>query len=650
MKEFFIRRYRIDTGQADARRTLIRVDDSGIITLVDSQAEAVLGFGASALVGQPVSRLVAAREDDPLTPANRQRFERGQSVLVTLRHRDGFFFTAQLTLRLAIKDADQAASAFINLREASPLEPRLLALTEKAAHLGLWELDIQDNRMNWSEGLYRLLGLRPGTDITPEQALFYCQGGQNRLRALFRRCARTGEPFQATLELINSRQQWRRIQVHGQARRSGLQVTGISGVVTDLSEQRRLAAENSRIRQTLAALTATTDDLVVAVDPELNLTFCNQAFRQQVRQTFDIDVHEGDNLPQLLTDFPNERRLMQRLWQRAFEREEFVVEMPLALQDRQLPVYELRYQRLQDDQGELLGAIQVARNTGRDNRAHANHAIADTIQCGLAQGRLDAMRDSLDNDRLDLQFQALRPVASVTWGDHIEILARLQPEDPAIPAMEPAEFLPLAECFDLARDLDRAVIRKTLAWLSRHSLLEPRLKYCGFNLSVASVLDESFPDFLAGLLQGLPFAPECFCLEIRETTASEYPEEVTALCHALHRIGCRAALDGAGASVASYSLVASLPVDIIKLDQDMMAHLHDDPVQQVMVEALHKIAAAAGKTTVATFIENDEALRRVRSLGIDFGQGFRLSRPQPLEALTPAAVELETGRIGGRVQ
>ena len=69
--------------------------------------------------------------------------------------------------------------------------------------------------------------------------------------------------------------------------------------------------------------------------------------------------------------------------------------------------------------------------------------------------------------------------------------------------------------------------------------------------------------------------------------------------------------------------------------------------QQVMVEALHKIAEASGKITVATFIENDDTLRKVRTLGIQYGQGFRLDRPRPLQELKPAAVDLSTGRIGG---
>ncbi|MDX1802056.1 MAG: EAL domain-containing protein, partial [Marinobacter sp.] len=168
-----------------------------------------------------------------------------------------------------------------------------------------------------------------------------------------------------------------------------------------------------------------------------------------------------------------------------------------------------------------------------------------------------------------------------------------------------------------------------------------------FNLSLATLLDDTFPDFLQAAMTSSPFEASCFCLEVRESDATQYPDETILLCEAARQIGCRVALDGAGASIESYSLASTLPVDIIKLDQTMMTHLHDDPVQQVMVEALHKIAAAAGKTTVATFIENDDTLRRVRGLGIHYGQGFRLSKPQPLDTLTPAAVELETGRIGG---
>lgn len=815
MKEFFIRRYRSDNPLAADRRTLVRIDDEGVVTSADQNAEAVLGYDASELEGQPVHRILAARQDDPFAPANRHRMESGEPVLITFRHKEGFFFTASLSLRIDVKDSDQAASAYISLRDTAPMDHQLMRLAESSADFGIWELDIRNNNLTWTDGLYTLLELRPGTDITPEQALFYCQAGQNRIRALFRRCIRCGQPFSASFDLLTAKQQYRRVEITGKAivREHG-RILKIGGTVVDHTSTARQEQARRQSEQLLSATANATNDLVASVDRQLNLVYFNQAFSRQFAYTFGQLPRPGGNLIKLLQEYPNERRLIERLWNRALERDGFVVEMPLAQQNRDLPVYEFHFHRVVNEHGEVTGAVHVgkdissrlnqassreyrihhdpitglmnrkafterlgrlirpprrentidsllyldlddfelinkeagggtcdrylrelasnlgvrvrqrdalarlsgdtfalliescpeaqarkiadslleligsfnfdwqgnqlqttasggllilaedtpddpeqllsqaadlchtAKTSGR-NRIHAAQAIAPGPEDGVASQRVEQIRSALDNNQLILEYQALRPVASATWGEHIEILSRIPGKTSDQPALQPAEFLPVAERFDLAKQLDRQVIQQTMQWLADHQLLEPRLKYCGFNLSLASVLDDTFADFMASALTDFPFAAECFCLEIRESHATQYPDDVAILCDALHDIGCRVALDGAGASVESYSLAAKLPVDIIKLDRKMMQHLHNDPVQQVMVEALHKIAEAAGKTTVATFIESDDTLRKVRTLGIHYGQGFRLYPPRPLEELKPAAVDLSTGRIGG---
>ncbi|MEX2474653.1 EAL domain-containing protein [Marinobacter sp.] len=814
MKEFFIRRYRSDHSESTGRRTLIRIDDEGTVLSADHHAEAVLGYDGSELEGQPVHRILAARQDDPFAPANRHRIENGEPVMITFRHKDGFFFTASLSLRMNMRDSDQAASAYIGLWDSSPVDHQLIRLAESSARLGIWRLDLHSNELTWTDGLYALLELRPGADITPEQALFYCQSGQNRVRALFRRCIHTGQPFSAVLDVQTANQKPRRMRLYGKALREGGRIRKLGGTLVDHTGDMVREEACWQAQNLLTATTNATTDLMASVDRQLNLTHFNQAFARQFAHTFGQLPHTDTNLIELLQEYPNERRLIERLWNRAFERDSFVVEMPLAQQNRELPVYEFHYQRLTNQQGEVTGAVHIgkdisarvhtasssdyrirhdpvtglmnrkafihrlkrlteqprrkdatdsllyldldefdrinehagggtcdrylrelasnlgvrvrqrdalarlsgdtfalliencpetqarriadsiltlisgfvfdwqdhqlqttasgglliladdrpedpeqllsqaadlchtAKTSGR-NRIHAANALSQGIEDGKAGQLVEQIRDALDNDRLILEFQALRPVASVTWGDHIEILSRIPGEHPEAPSLQPGEFLPIAERFDLAKHLDRQVIRQTLRWLGEQPLLEPRLKYCGFNLSLASVLDDTFADFMASILADSPYAADCFCLEIRESHATQYPDDVAVLCDALHRVGCRVALDGAGASVESYSLAAKLPVDIIKLDRKMMQNLHDDPVQQVMVEALHKIAEASGKVTVATFIESDDTLRKVRALGIHYGQGFRLYRPRPLQELQPAAVDLSTGRIGG---
>ncbi|MDV2078399.1 EAL domain-containing protein [Marinobacter xestospongiae] len=811
MKEFYIRRYRSDPQDTSGRRGLLRVNDTGRITYADADAEVLLGYGHGDLRDCPVSRLIATRQDDPFASGHRHQFRLGHPVTITLRHNDGYFFTAEVALRLEQRDADQPADARIVWRDGLQLDPRLLQMMETSAGLGLWELDLASNQVSWSEGLFSLLELRPGCDITPEQALFYCQGNQPRVRALFRRCIRTGQGFDHTFELITARQNLRRVRLTGRAFHEDGQVVRLAGTLVDQTATQQQERAANEARELLGAILGASQDLVVAVDRELRLICCNDAYRHHFEATYQCRPQVGDSLAELLQAWPNDRRLLERLWHRTFEREGFTVEMPLTTRHSGAPVFEVHYQLLRSRDGETLGAVHVARDitdkvrsggrraylsshdpitgllnrreflarTGkwlesghaqggallyldldhftsfndtagsgtcdrylrelasaiglkvrqRDalarlagdtfalllencaeaearkvasnilelieefvfewqgqqlattasagllllgegleeapkdllsqaadlchtakvagrNRLHAAYADSEALQESEARRLLSHIHQCLDQHTLVLEYQSLRPVSSVTWGDHIEILARFQNPD-GDGLLRPGDFLPVAERFDLAKRIDREVIRQTLDWLSRHRLLEPRLKYCGFNLSLASVLDDGFAEFLQTQLAASAFPNESFCLEVSEAHATQYPDEVAVLCDALHELGCRVALDGAGASVESYTLAARLPVDIIKLDQKMVQQLERDPVQQVMVEALHKIAEGAGKATVAPFIEDDDTLRRIRALGIHFGQGYRLHRPRPLADLTPAVVDLETGRIGG---
>ncbi|TNE97893.1 MAG: PAS domain S-box protein, partial [Gammaproteobacteria bacterium] len=206
MKEFVISRCRPDQSSPPSRSTLLSIDDQGRILHADQHAEAVLGYEASELQGHPVQTVLASRQDDPFAPANRHQIERGQKALVTFRHKEGFFYTASLSLRQESRDSDKAASATISYRSSANIDPILVRSAEGSAAFGAWELDATQNDMSWSEGLFRILELKPGTEITPEQALYYCQTGQPRVRASFRRCIRDGRPFSLSLSILTAKQ------------------------------------------------------------------------------------------------------------------------------------------------------------------------------------------------------------------------------------------------------------------------------------------------------------------------------------------------------------------------------------------------------------------------------------------------------------
>lgn len=801
MKEFVVTRRSDPTGNKPRPPARFRIDDNGILTWADSNAENLFGYGGGRFRGLPMRKLVATTEDDPLSPGHDDSLSRGRKLTLTFRHEDGYFFTGELGLSTSHVDADHAARASITSMPDAPIDMRLLRQIEASAPIGLWELTVQGNSILWTEGVYRIFDLRPGLEVDPEHALFYFQEGQQRVRAAVRRCLQRGAPFSLELPIVTAQQRRRWVRLSGQAQRQDAHVRAVTGTLVDLTAEHDQAATVRHWQRLLSGLLATTTDLVVVVDPSVQILVLNQAFATQFEALFGVRPKVGDQLLALLPGFPNECRLYQRLWERAMERESFCVEMPLAQQNRDLPVFEIHYHRLTDDRGNLVGAAHIARDmsaqlgvgssrnylqshdplTGLLNRkeflqrlqrdmghnadrgtpcallyldldhfetlnekhgagacdrylrslaqhlgtrvrqrdslariggdkfavlldnceeadtpkvarnlmaaieafvfeweeaafgARASAGLlpftattattpdevlalaADLCQTAKNAGRarlhmhqngnhsgiepdyrdrVEQLQTAIENGGITLRFQTIRPITSPTWGDHVEILSQLKLDNPES-IWEPADFIPIAERFGLSSRFDYLVVAKTLAWLEQNPVMVARLKTCSFNLSLASILGTDFTVELKGLLAGSRFSPEVFCFEIKESDAARHPDAAGALCHDLHQVGCRVALDRVSGAAQSYTLISRLPLDIIKLDARLMKAMALDPVQQVMVEALRKMAEVAGITTVAQYIEDDQMLKQARELGIDFGQGFQLAPPKPLTELAP---------------
>jgi EAL domain-containing protein (putative c-di-GMP-specific phosphodiesterase class I) len=63
------------------------------------------------------------------------------------------------------------------------------------------------------------------------------------------------------------------------------------------------------------------------------------------------------------------------------------------------------------------------------------------------------------------------------------------------------------------------------------------------------------------------------------------------------------------------------------------------PVDQRIIGALVQVCTGIGVKTIAEFVEDQETMDLVRELGVDFAQGYHLSRPVPVSELRrPSAV------------
>ena len=125
----------------------------------------------------------------------------------------------------------------------------LLQQAEAMAHLGSWEYELATGAFHWSAGMYRLFDLPAGSPVQPLIYLEYAEADDRPVAERLVRCL-TQEPrdFEETLRLrIGTEVKTVRVRARVLRDPTG-QPQRLLGVDLDLSEVRRLEADNLRLR------------------------------------------------------------------------------------------------------------------------------------------------------------------------------------------------------------------------------------------------------------------------------------------------------------------------------------------------------------------------------------------------------------------
>ncbi|HHH12605.1 MAG TPA: EAL domain-containing protein [Thiolapillus brandeum] len=152
------------------------------------------------------------------------------------------------------------------------------------------------------------------------------------------------------------------------------------------------------------------------------------------------------------------------------------------------------------------------------------------------------------------------------------------------------------------------------------------------NLSATSLSDEGLRGFIGEQLVTHGLDPSRIGFEITETAAIADFDCARDLIQTLRRYGCKVSLDDFGTGMSSFSYLKSLTVDFIKIDGSFVRRMRREPVDSAIVEAVNNIAHISGIRTIAEFVEDDEVMRHLRSIGVDFAQGWAVEKPGPMPA------------------
>jgi len=278
-------------------------------------------------------------------------------------------------------------------------------------------------------------------------------------------------------------------------------------------------------------------------------------------------------------------------------------------------------------------ACKAAKDRGRNRvevyRSNDVSLVRRFTDINIA-GRL---HDAISSGRLRLDAQLILPFGdSAHLKPHYELLVRMLDEDGT--AAGPDSFMSAAVRYQLMQSIDRWVIETAVERLRAHAGTFSGVPLSfAINFSGQSLNDASFSDFLIERIRSSGLPAELFCFELTENTAIASVTRAADLMSRLRALGCGIALDDFGTGLSSLSYLRQLPVTMLKIDGSFVRDVVRDSRAESMVRAIAQLARTMSLTTVAEYVETEEIRARVATLGVDYGQGFGISKPLPLEDL-----------------
>jgi EAL domain-containing protein (putative c-di-GMP-specific phosphodiesterase class I) len=249
--------------------------------------------------------------------------------------------------------------------------------------------------------------------------------------------------------------------------------------------------------------------------------------------------------------------------------------------------------------------------------------------------------EALDRGYLRLRCQPIVPVRpGGGLQPHYEVL--LGVHSGAAEPLPIAEFIDAAERYNRMRAVDRWVTRTVMDWIAAHRGHMPALHGFAVNLSGQTASDASFVDFVREQFQRTGIDPAWLSFEVTETAAISNLANSAGIVQDLKSMGCRMALDDFGSGLASYSYLKELPVDWLKIDGVFVRKIASCREDLAVVKSINEIGHFLGKKTIAEYVADDEILRLVRVIGVDYAQGFGISPPMLMDELVQT-IEAATG-------
>jgi diguanylate cyclase (GGDEF)-like protein len=263
----------------------------------------------------------------------------------------------------------------------------------------------------------------------------------------------------------------------------------------------------------------------------------------------------------------------------------------------------------------------------------ARHALFNAGMRARAVARLvleNEMRLALERGEFQLHYQ---PIIDLETQHLSGFEALIRWDHPYRGRVSPAEFVPVAEEMGLIIPIGNWVLREACRQMAAWQRDYPEAGdlTVSVNLSARQFrqADLSSQVGLALLQNGLP--ARNLKLEITETALIDNAEEAVIMLNELRDLGVHVQIDDFGTGYSSLSYLQRFPLDALKIDRSFIRRISAEGDSIEIVRTIVNLAHELGLTVIAEGVETREQLGHMRTLAVEMGQGYYISKPIPAE-------------------
>lgn len=227
--------------------------------------------------------------------------------------------------------------------------------------------------------------------------------------------------------------------------------------------------------------------------------------------------------------------------------------------------------------------------------------------------------NAMKKGNLSLSFRPLLNVHTNTI-DIYEIAVKLK--HPTQGDILPRVFLPIINRTGMGREYDLMLVKHLVNLLP---LIDENISLT-FNLSPFSLRDRYFQEQFFKLLDNTDIDASRLIIQLYERKTHHNLSGYLRTLKQVRSNGIRICIDNFGSSNASMEYMKHFKFDMIQFDRNYVTKLKDKTTF-AMLESLIHMSKDLGIITVAKWVDKEEQKQTLKHLGIDYLQGFGISKP-----------------------